>query len=83
MREKTVWGTVCLKNSLVYQAQRAHIPDIYSLPQEAVSVRQLGGSPPPSLEFIPDTTPTAPLIQMPMRNQVAEVLLERIATHTR
>ena len=37
--------------------------------------------PPPSLEFVPDTAPTALLIQMAMQGQVAEVLLQRVSAN--
>ena len=37
----------------------------------------------PSLEFVPNTTPAALLIQMTVLDQVAEMLLQRISAHTR
>lgn len=37
----------------------------------------------PSLELIPNTTPTALLIQMTVLDQVAEMLLQRVSADTR
>ena len=37
----------------------------------------------PSLEFVPDTTATALLVQVAILHQVAKVLLQRISAHTR
>ena len=37
----------------------------------------------PSLEFVPNTTPAALLIQMTVLDQVAEMLLQRVAADTR
>jgi hypothetical protein len=37
----------------------------------------------PSLEFVPNTTPAALLIQMTVLDQVAEMLLQRVSADTR